>query len=89
MRKHVVNVIVGLCAAIVFGLSGCASPSYTQRHAMDISTQYAQDRFKRIGEISEHVIDMRENSYIFLDDKIASFKDHFCEEMKGQFFKAF
>jgi len=87
MRKHVVNVIVGLFVAIVFGLVGCASP--TQRHAMDISKQYAQDRFNKIGEISEHVIDMRENAYVFLDNKIASFKDHFVEEMKAIAFQGF
>ena len=70
---------------------GCATspPSPTQQYAMDISASYSQNRFKRVGEITEHSIDMRESSYIFLDDRLASFKGKLSEELRSTYFQTF
>lgn len=59
-------VVVGLLL-----LCSCAV-STSQQHAREVALTYYNERpgNERVGEISEHVVDMEENGYVFLlDDK--------------------
>ena len=60
---------------------GCATA--TQKYAIDTVEEIAQNPHKGVGEVTEHVVDMRENTYIFLDERLASFADKVAEEINS------
>lgn len=66
---------------VCFFVSGCMAPSQTIQHADQFCTEIYEDRLEVVGQISEHIINLEEGRWFWLDDKIGDWTKGFYTSM--------